>query len=208
MSGNLILHALLIFHEQLATKSMSSTTETELESRVRELTESLIQKQTMVEALSTEKNSLGLQLERLGVIYNVHFTGILRQIHCLLQMRNTSVQKHKYVYNFLHGLLVIVHTQHWKICTITFLSVHQSNRYVYMSLSWYRTNTKVFSLCHRVVNPVRIWLTRMPHVKKKAKYCIVCLAVNNSKWWTLHVRLQYHQNIIMCTALLKADVWC
>ena len=46
---------------------MSSTTEYELESRVRELTESLIQKQTMVEALSTEKNSLGLQLERLGV---------------------------------------------------------------------------------------------------------------------------------------------
>lgn len=46
---------------------MSTTTECELESRVRELTESLIQKQTMVEALSTEKNSLGLQLERLGV---------------------------------------------------------------------------------------------------------------------------------------------
>ncbi|XP_053376956.1 golgin subfamily A member 5-like isoform X2 [Mercenaria mercenaria] len=54
---------------QLATKSMSSTTESELESRVRELTESLIQKQTMVEALSTEKNSLGLQLERLGQQY-------------------------------------------------------------------------------------------------------------------------------------------
>lgn len=54
---------------QLATKSMSSTTEYELESRVRELTESLIQKQTMVEALSTEKNSLGLQLERLGQQY-------------------------------------------------------------------------------------------------------------------------------------------
>ena len=55
------------YFSQLATKSMSSTTEYELESRVRELTESLIQKQTMVEALSTEKNSLGLQLERLGV---------------------------------------------------------------------------------------------------------------------------------------------
>ncbi|XP_060558224.1 golgin subfamily A member 5-like isoform X6 [Ruditapes philippinarum] len=54
---------------QLATKSMSSTSESELESRVRELTESLIQKQTMVEALSTEKNSLGLQLERLGQQY-------------------------------------------------------------------------------------------------------------------------------------------
>ncbi|KAL5009113.1 hypothetical protein ScPMuIL_014694 [Solemya velum] len=54
---------------QLATKAMSSTTESELESRVRALTESLIQKQTMLEALSTEKNSLGLQLERLDRQY-------------------------------------------------------------------------------------------------------------------------------------------
>lgn len=54
---------------QLATKAMSSSTESELESRVRELTESLIHKQTMVEALSTEKNSLGLQLERLEQQY-------------------------------------------------------------------------------------------------------------------------------------------
>ncbi|KAL3873305.1 hypothetical protein ACJMK2_036441 [Sinanodonta woodiana] len=54
---------------QLSTKSMSSTTEYELESRVRALTESLIQKQTIVEALSTEKNSLTLQLERLEQQY-------------------------------------------------------------------------------------------------------------------------------------------
>lgn len=46
---------------------MSTSTEGELESRVRSLTESLIQKQTMLESLSTEKNSLSLQLERLEV---------------------------------------------------------------------------------------------------------------------------------------------
>lgn len=54
---------------QLTTKSMSSTSENELESRVRSLTESLIQKQTVLEALSTEKNSLNLQLERLEMQY-------------------------------------------------------------------------------------------------------------------------------------------
>lgn len=54
---------------QLTTKSISSTSESELESRVRALTESLIQKQTILEALSTEKNSLILQLERLGQQY-------------------------------------------------------------------------------------------------------------------------------------------
>ncbi|KAK7104738.1 golgin subfamily A member 5-like [Littorina saxatilis] len=54
---------------QLTTKSISSTSESELESRVRSLTESLIQKQTTLEALSTEKNSLTLQLERLGQQY-------------------------------------------------------------------------------------------------------------------------------------------
>ncbi|WAR18271.1 GOGA5-like protein [Mya arenaria] len=54
---------------QLSKKSASSQSEVELESRVRDLTESLIHKQTMVEALSTEKNSLGLQLERLQQQY-------------------------------------------------------------------------------------------------------------------------------------------
>ncbi|XP_041353113.1 golgin subfamily A member 5-like isoform X2 [Gigantopelta aegis] len=54
---------------QLMTKSISSTTESELESRVRALTDSLIQKQTMLEALSTEKNSLVLQMERLEQQY-------------------------------------------------------------------------------------------------------------------------------------------
>ena len=52
---------------QLTTKSFSTTSQTELENRLHALTESLIHKQTMLEALSTEKNSLGLQLERLEV---------------------------------------------------------------------------------------------------------------------------------------------
>ena len=37
----------------------------ELESRLHQLTETLIQKQTMLEALGTEKSSLAFQLERL-----------------------------------------------------------------------------------------------------------------------------------------------
>lgn len=49
---------------QLTTKTVS-TSQAELENRLHSLTESLIQKQTLVEALSTEKNSLFLQLERL-----------------------------------------------------------------------------------------------------------------------------------------------
>ena len=51
------------------TKSMSSSTEGELEARVKTLTKSLIQKQTTLETLSTQKNSLALQLERLEVYF-------------------------------------------------------------------------------------------------------------------------------------------
>ncbi|XP_074650631.1 golgin subfamily A member 5-like [Tubulanus polymorphus] len=51
------------------TIKQNSTGQAELESRLHSLTESLIQKQTMLEALSTEKNSLGLQLERLQLQY-------------------------------------------------------------------------------------------------------------------------------------------
>lgn len=51
--------------KQLVAKQVNTTSQTELESRLNALTESLIQKQTMVEALSTEKNSLVFQLERL-----------------------------------------------------------------------------------------------------------------------------------------------
>lgn len=61
-----ILNA-FVFCDQIMTKSMSSSTEGELEARVKTLTESLIQKQTTLETLSTQKNSLALQLERLEV---------------------------------------------------------------------------------------------------------------------------------------------
>uniref|UniRef100_A0A667Z955 Golgin subfamily A member 5 n=1 Tax=Myripristis murdjan TaxID=586833 RepID=A0A667Z955_9TELE len=50
---------------QLTNKALSSSSQTELESRLHQLTETLIQKQTMLEALGTEKNSLVFQLERL-----------------------------------------------------------------------------------------------------------------------------------------------
>lgn len=46
------------------SKKLSSASESELETRLHSLTENLIEKQTLVESLSTEKNSLRLQLER------------------------------------------------------------------------------------------------------------------------------------------------
>nr|XP_046268366.1 golgin subfamily A member 5 [Scatophagus argus] len=49
---------------QLTNKTISNS-QTELENRLHQLTETLIQKQTMLEALGTEKNSLVFQLERL-----------------------------------------------------------------------------------------------------------------------------------------------
>jgi len=48
-------------------KQSATSSQEELENRIRTLTDSLIHKQTVVEALSTEKNSLNLQLERLEV---------------------------------------------------------------------------------------------------------------------------------------------
>ncbi|XP_058662821.1 golgin subfamily A member 5 isoform X2 [Ammospiza caudacuta] len=51
--------------KQLTNKTLSSSSQTELENRLHQLTETLIQKQTMLESLSTEKNSLVYQLERL-----------------------------------------------------------------------------------------------------------------------------------------------
>ncbi|XP_005986663.1 golgin subfamily A member 5 [Latimeria chalumnae] len=50
---------------QLTNKALSNSSQTELENRLHQLTETLIQKQTMLEALGTEKNSLVFQLERL-----------------------------------------------------------------------------------------------------------------------------------------------
>lgn len=51
--------------KQLVAKQVNTTSQVELESRLNALTESLIQKQTMVEALSSEKSSLVFQLERM-----------------------------------------------------------------------------------------------------------------------------------------------
>ena len=45
----------------------SSPDKAELESRLRELTESLIQKQTTLETLNSERHSLNLQMERMQV---------------------------------------------------------------------------------------------------------------------------------------------
>ncbi|XP_032443293.1 golgin subfamily A member 5-like [Xiphophorus hellerii] len=50
---------------RLTNKTLSSSSQTELENRLHQLTETLIQKQTMLEALGTEKSSLVFQLERL-----------------------------------------------------------------------------------------------------------------------------------------------
>ncbi|XP_068436524.1 golgin subfamily A member 5 [Clinocottus analis] len=50
---------------QLTNKTLSSSSQTELENRLHQLTETLIQKQTMLEALGTEKSALVFQLERL-----------------------------------------------------------------------------------------------------------------------------------------------
>jgi len=47
---------------------MNASNQEELENRLRALTESLIQKQTALESLSTEKNSLIMQMERLEVL--------------------------------------------------------------------------------------------------------------------------------------------
>eukprot|EP00118_Oscarella_pearsei_P001753 m.8360 g.8360 ORF g.8360 m.8360 type:complete len:695 (+) comp20534_c0_seq1:40-2124(+) len=49
---------------QMTARSVLTTSQTELEARIRSLTESLIQKQTAVETLTTEKTSLSLQLDR------------------------------------------------------------------------------------------------------------------------------------------------
>lgn len=54
---------------QLTTKCLNASSHEELESRLHVLTESLIQKQTHLESLSSERNSLVLQLERVEKQY-------------------------------------------------------------------------------------------------------------------------------------------
>lgn len=52
-------------------RSRSSPEESELESRLHQLTETLLQKQTIVETVAAEKSSLVLQLERAEVNWNI-----------------------------------------------------------------------------------------------------------------------------------------
>ena len=48
---------------QLSQRAASSTNQLELENRLRALTDSLLNKQSQIEVLSTERNSLVIQLE-------------------------------------------------------------------------------------------------------------------------------------------------
>jgi hypothetical protein len=52
---------------KLTAKSLNSSNDKELENRLHLLTENLIQKQTLIEALQSEKHSIFLQLERTEV---------------------------------------------------------------------------------------------------------------------------------------------
>jgi len=61
---------------------MNASSQEELENRLHSLTETLIQKQAMIESLSTEKSSLGLQLERVEVIPRI----ILMQCSLLVEI--------------------------------------------------------------------------------------------------------------------------
>ncbi|XP_065067358.1 golgin subfamily A member 5-like [Rhopilema esculentum] len=56
-------------NHQISLKTSMSPSQEELENRVHAITDNLIQKQTLIERLSTEKNSLSLQLERLEQQY-------------------------------------------------------------------------------------------------------------------------------------------
>ncbi|XP_055332906.1 golgin subfamily A member 5-like isoform X2 [Paramacrobiotus metropolitanus] len=56
---------LIRLRQQFFTRSESKPSEQELESRMRILTDNLIQKQTLIETLNTEKNSMSVQMERL-----------------------------------------------------------------------------------------------------------------------------------------------
>lgn len=55
---------------------MLGSDQADYENRIRQLTESLIQKQTMIESLETEKRALTLQLERTEVRAEKQILGI------------------------------------------------------------------------------------------------------------------------------------
>ena len=74
----------------LRTKSRPQ--ESELEDRLRQLTETVIQKQSTIETLSTEKNSVVLQLERLQVYLRGNSSYVCVRAHthasvCLCALR-------------------------------------------------------------------------------------------------------------------------
>ena len=71
----------------------------ELESRLHELTESLIQKQTTLEALSSEKSSLNVQLQRMKVGYTTCWCWSL--VQCLVLSFVRKVQHTIHNLNFL-----------------------------------------------------------------------------------------------------------
>ncbi|XP_038073252.1 golgin subfamily A member 5-like [Patiria miniata] len=75
---------------QLTARNTSSTSQMELESRLHALTESLIQKQTVLEALSTEKNSLVMQLERAERQYKEHQLNTARSESHTVTMRSSD----------------------------------------------------------------------------------------------------------------------
>ncbi|GFS79728.1 golgin subfamily A member 5 [Nephila pilipes] len=77
---------------QLTAKSLSSVSQDELESRLHALTENLIQKQTLVEALSTEKNSLMLQRERLEQQLNEALNYGMQQ-HAYVGINNNETER-------------------------------------------------------------------------------------------------------------------
>lgn len=75
---------------QLTTKSLNMTSQEELENRLHTLTESLIQKQMALESLSTEKNSLLLQLERTEKQYREAESSALRSSSTTVHFNNSD----------------------------------------------------------------------------------------------------------------------
>ena len=91
----------------LAQLSSAAPGRVELESRLHELTESLIQKQTTLEALSSEKSSLNVQLQRMKVGYTPSWCWNL--VQCLVlsfvrKVQHTIKQNHNLNFLVVTGL--------------------------------------------------------------------------------------------------------
>lgn len=80
---------------QVTMKNLSGSSHDELESRLHSLTESLIQKQTILEALSTEKNSLVLQLERMEKHYQEAEAEAIRASAALAGVQGHQEARHR-----------------------------------------------------------------------------------------------------------------